>query len=263
MPAAKQQAPKPPEFVAVISSRNSKVISADFEGRIDKLELHNGGHVHAGQIVAHLDDSELQSKLAEARAQKASAQAQAARAGALAANAARKAQLARRQLRSGASLHAAVHTALSDANAAGAEGAGAGASIREYAAQIAEYERLIATADVTAPIDGVVQMVKAKEGELAHTGPAIARVFAPDALVIRFGVPHANLDAVKLGAPIVLETEDGKRVPATVQRRDDDHDPTIDITTFEASIDPSFRIDEIRVGDNGHVRIAAVQGATR
>jgi hypothetical protein len=49
-------------------------------------------------------------------------------------------------------------------------------------------------------------------------------------------------------------------VPAIVQRPDDDLDPTIDFTVFEATIDPSFRIDEIRVGDNGHVRIAgAVQ----
>lgn len=263
MPAAKQEAPKAAEFVGVVTSRNSKVITADFEGRVDKLDLHNGQHVHTGQIVAHLDDSELQSKLDEARAQKANAQAQAARAGALAANAARKAQIERRLMRSGASSPEAVRNALSEANAAGAEGAGAGASIREYAAQITEYERLIATADVKVPIDGVVAVVKAKEGELAHKGTAIARVFDPDALVIRFGVPRAQLAAVKLGSPVVLETESGAKVPATVQRRDDDHDPTIDITSFEATIDPNFRIDEIRVGDNGHVRIAAVQGATR
>jgi HlyD family secretion protein len=263
VPAAKQEAAKAVEFVGVVTSRNSKVITADFEGRVDKLDLHNGQHVHAGQIVAHLDDSELQSKLVEARAQKANAQAQAARAGALAANAARKAQIERRLMHSGASSPEAVRTALSEANAAGAEGAGAGASIREYAAQIAEYERLIATADVKVPIDGVVAVVKTKEGELAHKGTAIARVFDPDALVIRFGVPRAQLAAVKLGAQVTLETESGAKVPATVQRRDDDHDPTIDITSFEATIDPNYRIDEIRVGDNGHVRISAAQGAAR
>jgi RND family efflux transporter MFP subunit len=265
MPASKPIAQKAAEFVGVVTSRNSKVITADFEGRVDKLDLHNGQRVHAGQIVATLDASELQTKLAAARAQKASAQSQAARAGAVYANAARKARIEQRLMRTGASSPEAARSALSEASAAGADGGVAAGQIREAAAQIEELEKLIANADVKAPIDGVVAVVKSKEGELAHKGTAIARVFDPDAMVIRFGVPRTELAAVKLGQAVVLETEAGTKIPATVQRRDDDHDPTIDITTFEATIDPNFRIDEIRVGDNGHVRIAAnaTQGAVR
>jgi hypothetical protein len=45
-------------------------------------------------------------------------------------------------------------------------------------------------------------------------------------------------------------------VPGIVKVQDDTADPTIDFTVFEAVIDPTFRTDEIRVGDNGHVRIA-------
>ena len=45
-----------------------------------------------------------------------------------------------------------------------------------------------------------------------------------------------------------LTTDEGRTVPATVQRPDDDLDPTIDFTVFEATIDPNYRIDEIRVG---------------
>jgi membrane fusion protein, multidrug efflux system len=265
MPASKPITQKAAEFVGVVTSRNSKVITADFEGRVDKLDLHNGQRVHAGQIVATLDASELQTKLDTARAQKASAKAQAARAGAVYANAARKAHIEQRLMRTGASSPEAVRTALSEASAAGADGGVAAGQIREATAQIDELEKLIANADVKAPIDGVVAVVKAKEGELAHKGTAIARVFDPDAMVIRFGVPRTELAAVQLGQAVVLETEGGTKIPATIQRRDDDHDPTIDITTFEATIDPNFRIDEIRVGDNGHVRIAAnaTQGAVR
>jgi RND family efflux transporter MFP subunit len=258
VPAAKLEADKPAEFVGVVTSRNSKVITADFEGRIDRLDLHNGQHVKAGQIVARLDDTELKSKLTAAQAQKSSAQAQAARAGAVAANAARKAHLEQRLMRSGASSPEAVRNALAEAHAAGADGGVAAGQIREASASIDELTKLIAAADVKAPIDGVVSVVKAKEGEVAHKGTAIARVFDPDALVIRFAVPRNQLAGVKVGAPIQLTTDEGRTVPATIQRPDDDLDPTIDFTVFEATIDPSFRIDEIRVGDNGHVRIAGV-----
>ncbi len=263
MPAARTEAAKPVEFIGVVTSRNSKVITADFEGRIERLELHNGQHVKAGQIVARLDDAELQSKLAAAKAQRSSAQAQAARAGAVAANAARKAHLEQRLMRSGASSPEAVRNAMAEASAAGADGGVAAGQIKEAAAQIDQLTALIAAADVKAPIDGVVSVVKAKEGEVAHKGTTIARVFDPDALVVRFAVPRTHIADVKLGAPIQLVTTEGRTVPAIVQRPDDDLDPTIDFTVFEAAIDPSYRIDEIHVGENGHVRIAAVQGASR
>lgn len=259
------EAAKPVEFVGVVTSRNSKVITADFDGRIERLDLRNGSRVHAGQIVAELDDSELQTKLAAAKAQKSSAQAQAARAHAAYANAARKAHLEQRLMRTGASSPEAVRNAQSEASEAGAEGGVASGQIKEATAQIEETERLIAAADVKAPIDGVISAVKVHEGEVAHKGTPIARVFDPEALIIRFAVPRKHVADVKVGSTIQLVTSEGRAVTGTVQRPDDDHDPTIDFTVFEATIDPSYRIDEIRVGDNGHVRIAAAQaqGATR
>jgi len=262
--ATPAQTQKPVEYVGVVTSRNSKVITADFEGRIMRLDLHNSQHVKAGQIVARLDDTDLQSKLDAAKAQRAQAQAQAARAGAVAANAARKYRVEQRLARAGASSPEAVRNAAAEASAAGADGGAASAQIRETTAQIDQLEKLVAAADVKAPIDGVVAVVKAKEGEVAQKGTAIARVFDPDALVIRFAVPNHAAD-IKSGTPIQLVTEKGDTVPATVQRSDDDLDPAIDFKVYEAAIDPSFRIDEIRVGENGHVRIAAAQaqGATR
>jgi RND family efflux transporter MFP subunit len=258
VPAAKLETQKPAEYVGVVTSRNSKVITADFEGRIERLDLRNGSPVKAGQIVARLDDQELQSKLAAAKAQKSSAQAQAARAGAVAANAARKAHLEQRLMRTGASSPEAVRNAIAEQRAAGADGGVAAGQIREAAANIDELTALIAAADVKAPIDGIVSVVKVKEGEVAHKGTAIARVFDPNALIIRFAVPRPQAAALKVGTAVQLTTDEGRTVPATVQRPDDDVDPAIDFTVFEATIDPNYRIDGIRVGDNGHVRIAGV-----
>jgi multidrug resistance efflux pump len=128
-------------------------------------------------------------------------------------------------------------------------------------AQIKEYEGLLAKANVPAPIDGVVSIVKAREGQNISRAEQIARVFNPNQLVVRFSVAKKYLPLVKLGSSVQLVTNEGGHViPATVRVQDDSADPTIDVTIFEAVIDPNFRTDEIRVGDNGHVRIA---GAVR
>ena len=107
-----------------------------------------------------------------------------------------------------------------------------------------------------APIDGVVSIVKAREGQNLSKAEHIARVFDPNQLVVRFAVAKKHLSLVKLDTRVELVTSEGRKVPATVKVQDDTSDPTIDFTVFEAVIDQNIRTDEIRVGDNGHVRIA-------
>ncbi len=255
--AAPEPAPPPPEFVAVVTSKKSKVITADFDGRIEKLLIHSDQYVHAGDQVAQLDIHELRAKLDEAKARRAAAQAQAARAGALAYNAARRARVEEHLMRSGASAPEAFRAAQSEAAAAGAEGGVAAGQIHEAAATIEELERLIATANVTAPIDGVISTVKAKEGEIAHKGTTIARVFDPHELVIKFAVPRDQRAHVQLGAPIELVYDSDHRVAAIVTAVEDDHDPAIDY--LQASADPK-RVDDLRVGVTGRVHI---QGSNR
>ena len=60
-PAA--EAPKAPEFVGVVSSRVSKVITAAFDGNVIRLQGRNGMSVKAGDIVAELDDTKLRHDL--------------------------------------------------------------------------------------------------------------------------------------------------------------------------------------------------------
>jgi RND family efflux transporter MFP subunit len=254
-------APQAPAFVGVISSRVSRVIVAEFDGAVNRLPIRNGQSVKQGEIVAELDTQALQSELDQAKGQKAAARGQAARAGAAYANARRRASLEQRLIRTGAAAPEAFRNAMAEAGQYGADGAAAKGEMQRAEARIAELERLLAGAKVAAPLAGVISVVKVKEGELARKGQPIARVFDPNQLVVRFAVPRAHVGRLKVGTPVELVTTEGKRVvPATVRTKDDDHDPSIDYTVFEAVIDPNYRIDEIRVGDNGHVRIA---GAVR
>jgi HlyD family secretion protein len=256
--AAPRAEARTPEFVGVVSSRVSKVIAADFEGKVERLAIRNGQRVRAGQIVAELDATELYNKLDQARGAQQAAKGQAARAGAAFSNARRRANLEQRLIRSGAAAPEAYRSAMAEASQYGADGSAARGEIQRTASQIAELEQLIAKAKVPAPLDGVISVVKLKEGELAHKGAPIARVFDPDELVVRFAVPRGHAAKVKPGTSVELVTKESAQVvPATVQREDTESDPSINFTVFEAVIDPTYRIDEIRVGDHGQVRIAA------
>lgn len=255
------EAPKAPEFVGVVSSRVSKVITAAFDGNIMKLQARNGMVVKNGDIVAELDDTKLKHDLDQAKGQLENAKGQAARAGAAYANARRRANLEQRLIRTGAAAPESYRNVMAEAGQYGADGYAASGQIKQAEAQIADLEGQLSKAKVAAPLDGVLSVVKVKEGQAARRGEPIARVFDPQQLVIRFSVPRAYVKSVKVGTAVELVTNEGNHVvPATVRTQDDDHDPSIDYTVFEAVIDPTYRIDEIRVGDNGHVRIA---GAVR
>ncbi len=255
--AAKPEPEKLPELVGVISSRESKVISSDFQSKVMKLNIRNGQRVKAGDIVAELDTTELQMKLAQAKGTYEAAKGQRARAGAAYANAARRARLEERLVRSGAAAPQSVANIRTESSQFGADGAAAGGEMARAAAQIKEIEGNLAKAKVQAPIDGIVSIVKAKEGQNISPAEQIARVFNPNQLVVRFAVPKKHQSLVKVGTNVQLVTNEGGHIiPATVRVQDDTADPTIDFTVFEAVIDPNFRTDEIRVGDNGHVRIA-------
>ncbi|HUS33248.1 MAG TPA: biotin/lipoyl-binding protein [Kofleriaceae bacterium] len=254
------EAPKAPEFVAVITSRKSQLITAPFEGTIMKLQARNGKEVTEGDIVAEIDDTKLKHDLDQAKGQLEQAKGVAAKAGALVANARRRAMTERRLINSGAAAPEAFRNIQAEASSYGAEGASAAGQIKSAKAMIADLEGQLAKAKVPAPFAGTLSVVKVKEGQAARRGEPIARVFDPKELIIAFAVPAAYKKTVKVNTNVEFVTDEGKVVPATIRTAMDDHDPTIEFTTFEAVIDPTYRTDEIRVGDNGHVRIA---GAVR
>jgi len=256
-PAASAAAPRPFDLVAVVTSHQAKVVSSEVEGRVEKLYVHNGQLVRAGDPIAQLDASDLQSKLDQVKAERASAQAEASRAYVTATNARRKALNEQRLMRLGASAPEAYRSAQAEASASAAEGGIAEGKIHEAAASIAELEKQIAEANVVAPIDGQVSMVKAKEGEVARKGTPIARVFDPHDLVIKFAVPHDALPLVKVGQDVQVAIGTHVLV-ARVRASLSEYDPTLGFTPFEATFDASKLPPDVQVGDAGHVHLQGV-----
>jgi multidrug efflux pump subunit AcrA (membrane-fusion protein) len=252
------------DCTAVITSRTSHVITAESDGTVMALQAHTDAFVRQGDPIAQLDVSALRAEQAGAEGQMINAQGQAARAGAQYSAAARKVTIERRLARTGASSREAVNTAMSDKDAAGGEGAGAAGTIQQAKVKIAETKRLIEAANIKAPMDGTIAVIKVHIGDMAHKGGQIARVFDPNDPIVKFALPRTSHDTVHVG-DVVLMNVGEHSINVTVSSITDDHDPSIDFFTVVAELDKtnvSSRPAEIKVGASGHVRIAD-KGAVR
>ena len=84
-PRTVKAAPPPVEYTAVVTSRKSTVIVSQVQARIERLGIHAGQVVKAGELVAKLDRTELQTKVDAAKANETAANAEAGGFGAQAA----------------------------------------------------------------------------------------------------------------------------------------------------------------------------------
>ena len=257
-----QKAPPKADFVGVVTSRLSKVVPADFEGRILKVYVQVGSVVKAGDVIAELDTSELKAQLANAAAQETAAGGDAGSACAQASDAQRQVLLNQKLFKAGAVSGEAIKNAQAQVSSLG--GACGGASGRYKAAKVqrVELERQIGLAVVKAPIGGKITTVKYKEGEVARKGFPIARVFDPSDLTIRFAVPRERKDEIKIGQRVeITVTGTNRLVSATVEKISDDLEPPVNFTMVDADIDDSkLAPDEVSVASAGHVRIAEAGG---
>ncbi len=262
-PAA-EVAPERPEFVGVVTSRRSEVIPAAFTGRITRMNVHPGQRVHAGDSIARLDDTDLRSQIAGFLAEERAARASAGASGAMVAAARSKLAAERRLVAIGASPRMAITNATAELSSQGAQSAAAASQGGVARAKREVIERQVAKAELTSPLDGVIMMVRAKEGEVAQAGSPIARVFDPRDLIIRFAVPKELRSQLGLGTRVELRLESVERpVWATIERMADEEAP-INFTVVEADIDDSkLSPDEVQVASVGRVRIAEARGAKR
>jgi multidrug efflux pump subunit AcrA (membrane-fusion protein) len=244
------------DCVAVITSAKSEAIAAASDGAVMKLMAHDGDHVVKDQSIAQLDTSELQAQLDKAEGDKARASGEAGRAYAEAMNAERKAALTRRMAAAGVSSPSEVADAESTARGAGAGGGAAAGAEHAAESQIREDKRLIAAADLKAPIDGILANIKFHEGEVPHRGQTIARVFDPNQLQIKFALPRNRGDAIKPGDHVDMFYGTDHKVGATVDTLLDNHDVAIDFYTVVANLDKNTRPEDLQVGVRGVIHIA-------
>jgi RND family efflux transporter MFP subunit len=253
------KAPAPaPEFTGVVTSRKSSVISAQVQGRIEKLNIHTGQSVKAGELVAKLDQTELETKLAQAKANEDAALKEAGGYGAQASALHKTMAAESRLLKLGVSSRIAVSNATGQYAQVAAQAAAAMARATTAKAAREQSEKDLLRSAIAAPIDGIVTNIKAHEGEVAQIGTPLARVFDPSDLIIRFAVPKEHRNQIQLGQRVELSIEGDKRlVWATVTNISGAQEPPINFTVIEADIDDSkLAPGELTVASVGRVRLA-------
>jgi RND family efflux transporter MFP subunit len=248
---------EPTEFPGVVTTKTAQVLIADFAGPVERLFVHAGSRVKAGDPIAKLDDREMRQSVAAAREQERGARNDAGSAGAQAANARQKLRVETKLAQRGISPLQQVRAAQAELNALSATAGAHSARAQGLRAERERLEMQLAHSTITAPFDGVVMMIKVKEGEATQKGTPIARMFDPRDLMMRFVVPKDQRTRVQLGQRVELHIDGVPRpIWATVQRITDE-EPPINFAVVEADIDDGkLAPDEIRVTAQGRVRIA-------
>ena len=257
-PRTVKEAAPPVEFTAVVTSKVSRVIASQVQARVDKLNIHSGQIIKAGDLVASLDKSELQIELAAAVQQEKSSRMEAGAYGSQAGALAAKVVMERKLVSLGVSAPIALTEAIGAAGQTGGQGAAASARAESAKQSRMQKEKDLENTDIAAPISGVVTNIKTHEGEIVQKGVPLARVFDPSDLIVRFAVPKEHTGKVKIGQRVELVVEGNPRpLWAIVTNLSGAQEPPINFSIAEADIDDSkLAPGELAVASVGRIRIA-------
>jgi RND family efflux transporter MFP subunit len=251
---APRPAPAPIELVGVVTSARSEVVSAEFDARVLEVKVRGGERVKAGDVIAILDDRQLKERAAAAAAAEDAARAEVGRASVEVREARRRLANEQRLYRRGAQAREAVSGAQAMVSGAGAGAGLAGANLRKFRHERQEVEGLLQRSVLRAPIDGVVSLIKVKEGEMAQRGTRVARVFDPRDLRVKFEVPRGKRELLATGTKVTVVLDDGRtELSATIVDVSEDLEPPLSFAIGEADIDESTAA--ARVGGEVRVRI--------
>ena len=177
------------EFVpASIEARQATTISSRILARIEKIHVRAGDEVSAGQVLIELEQSDLQSRVAQARARVESAQARLKEARQ---SLSRAADLARRGL-----------LAQSDLDRARAQHDALAAELASARQALQEAQATLGFAAVRAPIDGRIVDRFAEPGDTAQPGVQLLSLYNPLSLRVAAHVREELAVQLALDQPI-------------------------------------------------------------
>jgi multidrug resistance efflux pump len=279
-----------------IVTTNDVVVSSQVAGRVSRLLASEGSTVTANQVIATLEPGELQADRAfyARSAEAVAAQVEASRAelaAAVAADSEAKANLTNAKriadrtlaLFSGGGVSDqeadAARTALSvaQARAAAAERqvanrqSGLLASQQQQAAAAAQTTKAnvrLTYSEITAPMDGIVDVRAARVGEVVSAGQPIVTLVNPDSLWVRADVEETYIDRIRLGDTLGVRLPSGAERKGTVIYRGVDADFATqrdvsrtkrDIKTFEIRLRVDNADRRLAVGMTTYVLLPASQ----
>lgn len=184
-----------------VVARRSSELGFEQGGRLERVLVDDGDRVEAGDVLAQLDQRQLQAERKQRAAQLADLEAQLA--------------LARATTRRTQALRASDH--VSPAQLDEAVHGEQALVARRLAAQAAleATDVALALSEIRAPYAGQVTSRLVDEGTVVAPGQAILHLIEDGVLELRLGVPPEAVDALRTGARIDAEIE-GRRHPAVL-----------------------------------------------
>ncbi len=171
-----------------VRSRNVAKIAPKLNSRIVDVLVHAGDRVKKGQVLAKLDDRDLQAAYNAATAALAAAQAQAAQASA---DERRMVDLFNKE----AATKQNYDAALAQAKAARANASQAASAAQQAKVMLGENLLL-------APFDGVISERLKEPGDMAMPGEPVVLMYKPDELRFEAGIASHCFEQVKPNAPV-------------------------------------------------------------
>lgn len=213
------------EVVGTVRSKLRAQVEAKISGRVLEYTATPGASVKAGDMLALLENQEIQAKVDQAKALLDQAQRDFARQKELVASNA---------------------TTRQDFDAADAR-------VKVATAGVNEAETMMSYARVTAPFDGVVTRKLADVGDLAMPGRHLLEMEAPTTLRFEADLPEAILDRITMGAKMQVKVASvAKPLEATVSEIAPVADPVS--RTFQVKLDLPAA-EGLRTGQFGRVAV--------
>ena len=247
------------DLVGVITTRRSAVVAAEFEARVERILVTSGQRVKIGDPLVQLDDSQLRQRVEGARHAEEAAHSKMLSQGALVANTQRRLSIERRLYERGAQAREAVTSARYVVASSAAAASAARAEYQAASASRVELEQQLAKALLVAPMDGVVTVIKVKEGEIARSGTKIARVFDPQDLRVQFELPRALRNELAIGSSVDVIV-DGVTLRAPVVEISADLEPPLQFAIATADVVDDLASHTARVGAEVRVKLAVGAG---
>ncbi len=247
------------DLVGVVTTRRSAVVSAEFEARVERILVTSGQRVKIGDPLVQLDESQLRQRVEAARHTEEAAHSKMLSQGALVANTQRRLTIERRLYERGAQAREAVTSAKYELSSNVAAAAAARAEYQAASAARVEIEQQLARAVLVAPMDGVVTVIKVKEGEIARSGTKIARVFDPQDLRVQFELPRPLRGELAVGSSVEV-VADGVTLRAQVVEISADLEPPLQFAIATADLVDDATSRAVRVGAEVRVKLAIGAG---
>jgi HlyD family secretion protein len=138
---------------------------------------------------------------------------------------------------------------------------------RELAAAEAQRQKAdvrLGYTEITAPIDGIVDVRAVRAGEVVSPGQALLTLIDPDDLWIRADIEESYIDRIRLGEKLTVRLPSGRELPGTVSFRGVDAGFATqrdvsrtkrDIKTFEIRVQVDNRDRRLAVGMTAYVML--------